>query len=165
MNNKTPFFWQSPIGWIALVGGPAGLRETILHPDSFLPGLTDLQSSGEHLALLREGQRQLQEYFAGARTKFELPIDLGGLSPFAARILSDLQNVPYGSTITYGDLAALAGHPGAARAVGRVMARNPLPIVIPCHRVLGSGGQLTGYSGGEGLTCKKWLLDFERSKR
>ena len=113
--------------------------------------------------VLRQALLELDQYFAGRRQEFGLPLDLAGRTLFTRRILETLQAIPYGTTITYGALAARAGFPHAARAVGRAMAANPLPIVIPCHRVVAAGGQLGGYSGGEGLPTKSWLLEFERS--
>jgi methylated-DNA-[protein]-cysteine S-methyltransferase len=103
----------------------------------------------------------LDDYFHGRRRNFELPLAMDTLTPFTTRVLRTLAQVKYGSTLTYGELAALAGFPSAARAVGRAMATNPFPIIIPCHRVLGAGGKMTGYSGGEGIATKQWLLRFE----
>ncbi len=113
------------------------------------------------MSLLREARRQIDAYLAGAATTFEMPLDLSGLSPFAQRVLQVLQTVPHGATVTYQELARLAGSPGAARAVGGVMAANPLPIIIPCHRVVTASGGLGGYSGGEGVASKRWLLEHE----
>jgi len=104
-------------------------------------------------------RRQLDEYFEGRRERFELELDLRGLAPFAEHVLGELAQVPYGTTTTYGTLAALAGAPKAARAVGTVMNRNPVPIVLPCHRVVGASGALTGYGGG--LDRKVQLLRLE----
>ena len=104
-------------------------------------------------------RRQLDEYFEGARHDFELPLDLA-VGEFYAQVLGELARVPYGETTTYGALAARTGHPKAARAIGTVMHRNPVPIVLPCHRVIGSTGSLTGYGGG--LPAKKFLLELER---
>jgi len=106
--------------------------------------------------------KQLQQYFAGERRTFDLPLSLQASSGFARKVLKALQQVPYGSTVTYKELAGMAGSPAAARAIGRVMASNPLPILIPCHRVIGSNGKLTGYSGGGGVTSKRCLLDLEQ---
>ena len=103
--------------------------------------------------------RQLDEYFAGDRSSFELDVDLRGAAPFAQHVLDELARVPYGQTTTYGTLAAKVGSPRAARAVGMVMNRNPIPIVLPCHRVVGSSGSLTGYAGG--LDVKERLLRLE----
>ena len=104
-------------------------------------------------------RRQLDEYFEGRREQFELELDLRGLAPFTEHVLGELARVPYGTTTTYGTLAAQAGAPKAARAVGTVMNRNPVPIVLPCHRVVGASGALTGYGGG--LDRKVRLLRLE----
>jgi methylated-DNA-[protein]-cysteine S-methyltransferase len=104
-------------------------------------------------------RRELDEYFAGRRRAFDLALDLRGLPPFTVSVLEQLARVPYGRTTTYGDLAARVGNPRAARAVGTVMNRNRIPIVLPCHRVVGSGGNLVGYAGG--LERKIRLLELE----
>jgi methylated-DNA-[protein]-cysteine S-methyltransferase len=102
---------------------------------------------------------ELEEYFAGARRSFDLPVDLRGQAPFAVAVLAELAKVPYGHTQTYGELATRTGNPKAARAVGMVMNRNPLPIVLPCHRIVGASGSLVGYGGG--LERKEHLLRLE----
>jgi len=104
-------------------------------------------------------RRQLDEYFDGKRDSFALDVDLRGTAPFAEQVLGELAHVPYGETTTYGSLAAKVGSPRAARAVGMVMNRNPIPIVLPCHRVVGANGNLTGYAGG--LHVKERLLRLE----
>jgi methylated-DNA-[protein]-cysteine S-methyltransferase len=104
-------------------------------------------------------RRQLDEYFAGSRSAFALDVDLRGAAPFAQQVLGELARVPYGQTTTYGALAAKVGSPRAARAVGSVMHSNPIPIVLPCHRVVGASGSLTGYAGG--LQIKERLLRLE----
>jgi methylated-DNA-[protein]-cysteine S-methyltransferase len=109
-------------------------------------------------APLDDVRRELDEYFAGSRREFELPLDLR-LAPFHADVMRELARVPYGVTTTYGTLAAKVGRPAAARAVGTVMHRNPVAIVLPCHRVLGANGSLTGYAGG--LDIKLRLLQLE----
>lgn len=106
-----------------------------------------------------EVRHELDEYFARRRHAFDLAVDLRGLPPFSLAVLGELARVPYGQTATYGELAARAGHPKAARAVGLVMNRNPVPIVLPCHRVVGSSGSLVGYAGG--LETKERLLRLE----
>lgn len=103
--------------------------------------------------------RELDEYFAGRRRAFDLALDLRMLAPFTVSVLEQLARVPYGETTTYGELAARVGHPRAARAVGTVMNRNRIPIVLPCHRVVGSTGSLVGYAGG--LDLKEKLLELE----
>ncbi len=102
---------------------------------------------------------ELDEYFAGRRHGFDLELDLRGTPDFYQRVLAELAEVPYGTTTTYGALAAQVGAPKAARAIGTVMNRNPVPIVLPCHRVVGASGSLTGYGGG--LERKEWLLRLE----
>jgi len=104
-------------------------------------------------------RRELDEYFEGRRQSFDLDVDLGAAAPFNRRVLEELGRVPYGETTTYGRLAERSERPRAARAVGMVMNRNPVPIVLPCHRVLGSTGKLVGYAGG--LHRKELLLRLE----
>ena len=104
-------------------------------------------------------RRELDEYFAGRRRHFDLGVDTRFLSPYYRAVLEQLARVEYGTTTTYGTLAARAGNPKAARAVGTVMNRNPIPIVLPCHRVVGASGSLTGYAGG--LQRKEQLLRLE----
>jgi methylated-DNA-[protein]-cysteine S-methyltransferase len=104
-------------------------------------------------------RRELDEYFAGRRQAFDLELDLRAAPEFHQRVLAELSRVEYGQTTTYGTLAAQVGAPRAARAVGTVMNRNPVPIVLPCHRVVGASGSLTGYGGG--LERKEWLLRLE----
>ncbi len=104
-------------------------------------------------------RRELDEYFAGRRRDFDLDLDLRATPEFHRRVLAELNGIAYGETTTYGTLAARAGSPRAARAVGTVMNRNPLPIVLPCHRVVGASGSLVGYGGG--LERKEWLLRLE----
>lgn len=104
-------------------------------------------------------RRELSEYFEGARTHFDLPVDLRVDAPFRRTVMHELARVPYGNVTTYGALAAKAGRPRAARAVGTIMNRNPIPIVLPCHRVVGASGKLVGYGGG--LERKEALLRLE----
>ena len=107
-------------------------------------------------------RRELDEYFEGRRQEFDLPVDLRGRSEFTQHVLERLAGVPYGQVTTYGSLAADVGKPRAARAVGTIMNRNPIPIVLPCHRVVGSNGSLVGYGGG--LERKRLLLDLEAGR-
>lgn len=126
----------------------------------------DEPSSPEDKALYGSGlfkaREQLGRYFSGTLQEFDLPIDFSDYSTFAVAVLNALQTVPFGTTVSYGELAAMAGHPGAARAVGRVVGANRTPILIPCHRVIGSNGKLVGYSAAGGLETKRWLLEFEQ---
>jgi methylated-DNA-[protein]-cysteine S-methyltransferase len=107
---------------------------------------------------LDDVRRELDEYFEGRRRDFDLPLDLR-VAPFYEEVLHELARVPYGHVDTYGHLAALVGRPKAARAIGTVMNRNPIPIVLPCHRIIGANGSLTGYGGG--LPAKRLLLELE----
>jgi methylated-DNA-[protein]-cysteine S-methyltransferase len=104
-------------------------------------------------------RRELDEYFDGRRQAFDLSVDLREVTPFTERVLTELSRVPFGQTATYSDLATRAGNPKAARAVGMTMNRNPIPIVLPCHRVIGADGSLVGYAGG--LERKVALLTLE----
>jgi methylated-DNA-[protein]-cysteine S-methyltransferase len=119
---------------------------------------------GEDLtdAALQSAEEQLNSYFQGRLLLFDLPIDFSDYSPFAVKVLQALQTVPFGTTVSYGELAALVGRPKAARAIGRVVGANRTPILIPCHRVVGSTGALVGYSATGGLVTKRWLLEFEQ---
>lgn len=101
---------------------------------------------------------QLDEYFAGIRTDFDLPLHPAGTT-FQVRVWAALRTIPYGETASYAEVAAAIGSPGAFRAVGRANGQNPIPIVVPCHRVIGAQGDLTGYGGG--LDAKRWLLSHE----
>jgi methylated-DNA-[protein]-cysteine S-methyltransferase len=144
---------DSPLGILTLVGDERGRLTELwigdhLHPD----GIAALQ--GE----LDEAHRQLDEYFSGARKTFELELAPVG-SDFQRRVWAELQRIPYGKTLSYGELAAKLGGGTVARAVGRANATNPIAIVVPCHRVIGANGDLTGFAGG--LAAKRWLLEFE----
>jgi methylated-DNA-[protein]-cysteine S-methyltransferase len=146
----------SPIGTLRLVGGERGLREILMgaEPDDGHIDSSWVRDAGP----LREAVGQLEAYFAGTRSTFELPLDASG-SAFQHRVWQALEAIPYGETTSYGELAVQIGQPRAIRAVGRANATNPLPIVVPCHRVIGRSGSLTGYGGG--LDRKRWLLAHE----
>lgn len=114
----------------------------------------------EQPAALDAVARELDEYFAGRRTTFDLPIDWALVTPFARRVLRATARIPYGAVATYGEVAADAGSPGGSRAAGNALGSNPVPIVVPCHRVVRSGGLLGGYTGG--VARKELLLGIER---
>ncbi len=132
---------------LSLVGFPQGAMRH--DPDA------DWVYDEKPFAAVRE---QLQEYFAGTRKDFDLPLNVSG-TEFQVQVLEELQRIPYGETTSYGDIAQRIGRPKAMRAVGAANGRNPIPIIIPCHRVIGSGGQLTGFGGG--LDTKEALLRLE----
>lgn len=154
---------ESAIGPLFLAATDRGLCRVAFQPepDAYLDQLA--RAFGARV--LRSGakvdaaRRQLDEYFAGRRHGFELDTDLRGAAPFAQRVLGELAQVPFGETTTYGALARRVDAPRAARAVGMVMNRNPIAIVLPCHRVVGANGSLTGYAGG--LELKERLLRLE----
>ena len=147
---------DSPLGPLLLAGDAAGLRRILFscggEPASPEP---DWRRDPAAAAAVR---MQLQEYFAGGRRSFELALVPEG-TPFQREVWRALRDVPYGCTVSYGELAAAIGRPRAVRAVGLANGANPLPIVIPCHRVIGADGSLTGYGGG--LERKRWLLAHE----
>ncbi len=153
---------STPLGTFRVIG----LRENylkILLPGSILSDydLCMSLSPNEDYPLLRETVEFLQDYFKGVRATWK-----GDFIPDSTRFMSSVwrtaAEIPFGETVSYGELAALSGYPGAARAVGSAMARNPLPILIPCHRVIKSDGSLGGYGGG--LDMKMWLLEHEGVK-
>ncbi len=156
---------STPIGPIHIAVSRIGLRYIILHPH----GHHQLEENAERTdASLQEGTyftlpaaRQVEEYLAGDRRDFDLTLDLPLMTPFRQRVLREAGQIPYGSTITYGELAGRIGSPAAARAVGQALARNPVPLVIPCHRVLAFDDSLRGYSAGSGIPTKAFLLKLE----
>ncbi len=143
---------QSPLGSLTLVEEDGALVQL-----SF-DGYTVLESEEVDSPLLREAERQVASYFAGQLQVFSLPLCTRG-TPFQEKVWCALQKIPYGETRTYGELAAMIGQPTAARAVGGANHRNPLAIIIPCHRVVAAHGGLGGYGGG--LDKKQWLLALE----
>lgn len=153
-------YLQSPIGDILVAGDVDGLKfvgfpsgKGRLEPDP----LWQLDNKGFGAV-----KKQFSEYFAGKRKQFELKLAPNG-TPFQLQVLAALQQIPYGETRSYQDIASGIGKPKAVRAVGAANGRNPLPIVIPCHRVIGANGSLTGFGGG--LPTKRYLLDLEQGAR
>jgi len=115
----------------------------------------------EAIAPLRQAADEMRRYFAGKRVQFACPLDLRG-TPFQVAVWQEMYRIPYGETRTYGELARILGRPQAPRAVGAASAANPIAVIVPCHRVVGSDGSLTGYGGG--LPTKAWLLALEQGK-
>ncbi len=146
-------YLETPLGTLRVSGSLAGIR-AVEFLDEAPPALPE-----EPLpAVLTACVQQLREYFAGQRRSFEVPLDLRG-TPFQLRVWGLLQHIPFGETRTYLDLALALGDPKAVRAVGAANGQNPVPIIVPCHRVIGQDGQLVGYGGG--LWRKEWLLAHE----
>jgi methylated-DNA-[protein]-cysteine S-methyltransferase len=162
---ETCYIWMpSPVGRLLLVADDEGLLEIAFGEGRTAPVVGDSwvdQARTCGGALLREPMRQLEAFFAGELRDFDLPLKPRG-TVFQQRVWKLLREIPFGETISYGELARRAGNPAASRAVGLANGSNPIAIVIPCHRVIGSNGKLTGYGGG--LENKRWLLDFERGR-
>jgi methylated-DNA-[protein]-cysteine S-methyltransferase len=160
---------DSPVGSLTLLaidGALAGLYmdDQRHHPSAESFGSPDAQLPDAQLfdaQLFDEVAGQLEEYFDGTRTTFDLPLAPAG-TPFQQTVWAALRTIPYGQTVSYGELAEALGRPGAARAVGAANGRNPIGIVIPCHRVIGASGGLTGYGGG--LDRKRFLLALEQGR-
>jgi methylated-DNA-[protein]-cysteine S-methyltransferase len=154
-----------PAGDILVAGTERGICALIIAAGAAMPAARDALQQYCPAPLvpdadgLADATAQLTEYVGGTRQSFDLPLDLTG-TPFQRRVWAALLAIPYGETTTYRDLARDLGQPGGAQAVGGAVARNPVSIIVPCHRVLGSDGSLTGYAWG--VHVKRWLLDHER---
>jgi methylated-DNA-[protein]-cysteine S-methyltransferase len=146
------YSFSSPVGPLSLIADNVGLREV-----RFAETTTPLDPEPP-TPLLARAAEELTEYFNGTRHAFDLPLAPEG-TPFQQRVWAELRNIPYGQTTTYSTIARRLGDALAVRAVGRANGQNPLAIVVPCHRVIGTGGKLTGFNGG--LERKQWLLQME----
>ena len=156
--------YESPIGSLVLAATPGGLLTVSYRPVDAVLGELATRVSPRVVAAptrLDAVRHQLDDYFAGGRRRFDLALDWSLATSFQHEVLEVVRAVPFGSVTTYGAVARAIGRPTASRAAGGANARNPLPIVVPCHRVVGSDGSLTGYGGG--LERKAFLLDLERS--
>jgi methylated-DNA-[protein]-cysteine S-methyltransferase len=150
---------ESPIGELLLVGDGHALHGLHMQDGrTAVPIHREWRRADEPFAHVRS---QLSEYFAGGRVEFDVPLAMAG-TPFQRRVWGALQRIPYGETTTYGELARRVGQPSASRAVGLANGRNPIAVIVPCHRVIGSDGSLTGYGGG--LERKRLLLELEASR-
>lgn len=147
--------YPSPAGMLYL-----GLTDTAVKRIDFtaMPEAVPLPSGGDAAVLAERVRGQLDEYFSGRRTEFDLPLEFGG-TEYQKRVYAALLDIPYGQTISYGELARRVG--SGPRAVGQANHRNPISIVVPCHRVIGADGSLTGYGGG--VDRKQWLLQHEKA--
>ncbi len=152
-------YTDSPFGKLLLVGDFQGLSHV-----NFQEGSTPILPEAhwrKDAAFFVNAIMQLKEYFAGDRLKFSLRLNPKG-SDFQRKVLEVVSRIPYGETASYSDIARMVGKPKAVRAVGTSNRNNPIPIIVPCHRVIGSNGKLTGFSGG--VEFKQWLLDLEAGK-
>lgn len=160
-------FFEAPVGVGAVVAGRRGLREVFLpfrvatREDMAATVRSRYPRLAGENSLGREAARQLVAYFAGEAVEFAVPLDEEHVTPFRKKVYGIVRGIGRGQVMTYGQVAVAAGSPGAARGVGSAMAANPLPVIIPCHRVVGTGGALTGYSGAGGIDSKRWLLELE----
>lgn len=152
----------SPVGELVLVATDRGLRAILWEDDGDRVKLAGELLDDPTFPVLLAARTQLEEYFAGTRHEFELPLDPVGTA-FQRSVWDVLRTIPFGRTLTYGEQARRLGDPNKARAVGAANGKNPLSIVVPCHRVVGANGSLTGFAGG--LTAKAWLLDHESVDR
>jgi methylated-DNA-[protein]-cysteine S-methyltransferase len=146
---------DSPLGSLTLASSGRGLASVQFGLNMPVDGIIDDEAN-------REAIVQLQEYFDGKRTQFDLPMDVQG-TPFQMAVWDELRKIPYGSTCSYIEIARSLGKPGAARAVGMANHENPVAVIVPCHRVVGSDGSLTGYAGG--LHIKQQLLSIEKQSQ
>ena len=149
-------------GWCGVVAGEKGLKRFIL-PCISKGQVTSLVSgpSRETKGILNEAQKMVRDYFQGEKVSFDLPIDRSDFSPFQDRVYGVARMIPYGAVKTYGEIAEAIGTPGACRAVGSALGRNPLPLFIPCHRVIRGDGEMGGFSGPGGIVMKARLLRLE----
>jgi methylated-DNA-[protein]-cysteine S-methyltransferase len=163
ISGRTQTVVASPIGPLTLVAAGAGLAGVYMDAQRHLPAAAVLgepaSQDGRGAAPLAAAASQLAEYFAGERTGFDLPLVMDG-TDFQRRVWAALRDIPYGETISYGELAGRIGNASASRAVGLANGKNPVAVIVPCHRVVGSDGSLTGYGGG--LDRKRFLLALEQ---
>jgi methylated-DNA-[protein]-cysteine S-methyltransferase len=150
--------YESPHGRMLLVANDEGLSGVYFDGQKYLPKVDPEWRRDARHALLRQAKRELAEYFGGERERFETALAPEG-TPFQRSVWKAISKVGFGKTITYAELARRAGYPGSARAAGAATGRNPISIIVPCHRIVGSDGSLTGYAGG--LDRKRALLALE----
>jgi methylated-DNA-[protein]-cysteine S-methyltransferase len=152
----------SPLGDLFLVASAIGLQKVLFSPIKTLPISERIEGTASETLILRQAQEELREFFEGKRESFDIHLDVHG-TDFQMAVWKCLKKIPYGHTCTYGEIAQSLGRPNAARAVGMANRRNPLCVVIPCHRVVATDRYLGGYVAG--LKSKKLLLELERRSR
>jgi len=148
---------ESPIGRIEVIGNGEAIVSLAIERDGALPW-DGVPEQGD--PVLDRAVEQLEEYFAGHRREFDLPLSLAGTA-FQLAVWEQIAALDFGEVVSYGELGLGTGRATAGRAVGGAVGANPIPIIVPCHRVLGSDGRITGYSGGNGIPTKSWLLQHE----
>lgn len=151
---KNYIAFKSPVGWIRVFEE----NDKVVALDMGVSGVTKRTSDS---ATLNFAQHELEEYFAGRLNEFLTPIDFNKGTQFQRAVWQEIRNLGFGKVISYSEIAKAIGKPLASRAVGGAVGANPIPLLVGCHRVLGAGGRITGYSGGEGLVTKKVLLKLE----
>lgn len=160
---------ETPLGpvWVGVSGNGLATLQIGGDRQAFIQALTRRYGVPLHVDEPGTDQviAQINAYLKGERRGFDLPLDWSMMTAFQTRVLRAVYQIPYGSTRTYSQIAAQIGMPRASRAVGRANATNPIPIVIPCHRVIGADGTLRGYGSGQGLPTKAWLLELEKLHR
>ena len=157
--------WKTRLGWMGLVGNEAGIQRIYL-PVTKKEEIFDLvqkkfPDSCEKNGLFKKEVEQIQEYFCGTRKEFQIPLDFSETTPFQKRVYEILLTIPFGEVRTYAWVAQAIGNPKALRAVGNANGKNPWPLIVPCHRIVGSNGFLTGFSASGGLELKASLLRHE----
>jgi O-6-methylguanine DNA methyltransferase len=162
MTNTVHTVVDSPCGTLTLVARGNALAGLYMTDQRHRPAQETFGPRDDSLPVFAAATAQLAAYFAGELTHFELDLATGG-TPFQERVWAALRDIPYGETVSYGELAVSIGRPGASRAVGLANGKNPIGIIVPCHRVIGANGSMTGYGGG--LDRKRWLLAFEGAVR
>ncbi|WP_341952349.1 methylated-DNA--[protein]-cysteine S-methyltransferase [Salinibacterium sp. TMP30] len=159
LHTESPYLrrLRSPIGRIELTSDGKHLTGLAIENTGTLPREGEEERS---CVVLDDAVRQLTEYFAGERRTFELPLSVAGTA-FQRSVWHELNQLPFGLAVSYADIGRATGRPSAGRAVGGAVGANPIPIIVPCHRVLASNQRITGYSGGQGIATKVWLLEHE----
>lgn len=148
---------DSPIGRLEIASDGSAITSLTIERAGHLPWE---QIPEKSTRVIDTAAEQLGEYFAGKRSNFDLPVSLPGTA-FQQAVWAELVEIPYGGVVSYGALGLATGRTTAGRAVGGAVGANPIPIIVPCHRVLASDGRITGYSGGNGIPTKVWLLEHE----
>lgn len=162
--------FEAPGGWGAVISGSKGVTDVVLPfgwetREKLEASLAERRPRPVVAApddVATEAARRLSRYFKGEHVEFfDLPLDLSAFTPFQAQVYRVVADIPYGKVLTYREVAVAVGRPAAARGIGGAMGRNPVPVIIPCHRVVGSSGAMTGYSAPGGIASKQWLLRME----